>query len=100
MILLRHVKFLFRKNFYDGWDNLLVFFVPNLIIDFFVFSGAAIMFFGREYLAVWIVCSVFITCISSVAGIAWAESALKLAEGLPFSLKDFLKLCRPVLRTD
>ena len=85
------LNFFFRKNFYDGWDNLIMLFVPNLIINFFVFSGAAIMFFGREYLAIWIVCAVLITCICSVAVIAWAESALKITEGMPLSLKDFFK---------
>ena len=31
----------FKKNFYDGWDNVMYFFVPNLIIDFLVIISSA-----------------------------------------------------------
>ena len=83
------LNFFFRKNFYDGWDNLVSFLVPNFIVDGIVFTVVAIMFAGREHLAVWIVCAALLFCLCSIAVLAWSESAVKIAEGFPASLTDF-----------
>ena len=83
------LNFFFRKNFYDGWDNLVSFLMPNFIVDVAVFAAAAIMFTGREYLAVWIVCTALLFCVCSIAVLAWSEAAVKIAEGFSVSLKDF-----------
>ncbi|MGP1459343.1 MAG: hypothetical protein ACTTKL_08540 [Treponema sp.] len=83
------LSFFFRKNFYDGWDNLVSFLVPNLIVDGIVFSSAAVMIAGRENLAVWIACTALIFCLCSIAVLAWTEAAAKIAEGFTVPLKDF-----------
>lgn len=83
------LSFFFRKNLYDGWDNLMLLAVPNLILSALTFGGGALMFAGRDYLALWILTASVLVCAASVAALAWAEVSVKLADGMPASLKDF-----------
>ncbi len=83
------LSFFFRKNLYDGWDNLMLLAVPNLIMSALTFGGGALMFAGRDYLAVWIATAAVLVCAASVFALAWAEVSVKVAGGMPVSLKDF-----------
>ena len=48
------LKLFFRKNFYEGWDNLAFFLVPNLIMDAVVALLVFLGYVGRSSLATWI----------------------------------------------
>lgn len=93
----------FRKNFYDGWDNVIYFFVPNLIIDALVIICTAIASLGVTvfkdagfFLYIWILLSLVLICGSSIVTLAWAEIAKEIADYGAVSMKDFfsyLKKC-------
>lgn len=67
----------FRKNFYDGWDNVMFFFVPYLILDFAVIIFTALCIPGvtvfkdaQWYLFVWIALAFILTAVISTVELA------------------------------
>lgn len=92
------LKLFFRKNFYDGWDNVMFFFVPDLIIDALVILCAGIASLGVTvfkdtsfFLYIWIFLAIFLVCASSIITLAWAESAKGIADYETIEFKDFFK---------
>ena len=66
-----------RKNFYEGWDNVVYFLVPNLLMDLVVLLASVAMWFGKEYLLVWgiaIFVAIILLSILSVCFITYKES--------------------------
>ena len=39
-----------RKNFYEGWDNVVYFLVPNLLMDLVVLLASVAMWFVNIFL--------------------------------------------------
>lgn len=93
----------FRKNFYDGWDNVMYFFIPNLIIDALVIICTGIASLGVTvfkdqgfFLYIWIFLGLLLITGSSTVTLAWAETAKELADYGTISFKEFfnnIKLC-------
>ena len=93
--------FFFKKNFYDGWDNVLFIFVPNLILDVFFLIGGGLFYLGTKLngtagIIIW-GCTVLLVIIAgSILSLAWAESAAKIADYESAEIKPFftsLKTC-------
>lgn len=93
--------FFFKKNFYDGWDNVLFIFVPNLILDVFFLIGGGLFYLGTKVngtagIIIW-GCTVLLVIIAgSILSLAWAESAAKIADYESAEIKPFftsLKTC-------
>ena len=93
--------FFFKKNFYDGWDNVLFIFVPNLILDLFFLIGGGLFYLGTKVngTAGIIIrgCTVLLVITAgSILSLAWAESAAKIADYESAEIKPFftsLKTC-------
>lgn len=83
--------FFFKKNGYDGWDNVMFIIIPNLILDAVLLIGGALMYFLRDYLSVWIVVSVVLVAVYSLFSLAWAENCREIAENELMELKEFFK---------
>ncbi len=93
----------YKKNFYDGWDNVMYFFVPNLIIDALVILCTGIASLGvtvfKEqsfFLYIWILLGLILICGSCIATLSWAEIAKDIADYGAVNMKDFftnLKSC-------
>lgn len=89
----------FRKNFYDGWDNVMFFFVPNLILDFAVIIFTALCIPGvtvfkdaQWYLFVWIALAFILTAVISTVALAWAENSKKIADYETYEVREFFKI--------
>ncbi len=83
------LRFFFKKNFYDGWDSVMYLLVPNAVIDAAVLAGAALMFAGRDHLAVWLCTAPAVTIASAIFPLSWAECAAEIAGGGIPELKQF-----------
>ena len=91
--------FFFRKNFYEGWDNVLLFFVPNLILDaVIVVLGIGAFFVTKipESLAVlgvalWAFFALALILCASIMALAWAESAAEIVDYGVLELREFFK---------
>lgn len=94
--------FFFKKNFYDGWDNLLFFFIPNLIWDVFLIAGAALIFAMTKIqatvpgIAVLSIAVLLIFLSGGIISVTWGEVASKIADFASPNPQDFftaLKSC-------
>lgn len=88
----------FKKNFYDGWDNVMFFFVPNLLIDALIILCTGIASLGvtvfkdaNFFLYIWILLALVLVCGSSIFTLAWAESSKGIADYESVEFKDFFK---------
>ena len=93
------LRFFFKKNLYDGWDNVLYFFVPNLILDAFILVFGVLAFFVTKMpdsaagagVLIWALCALVVTVALSIIALTWAESAAEIADyGIP-EVRDFFK---------
>ena len=93
--------FFFKKNFYDGWDNVLFIFVPNLILDVFFLNGGGLFYLGTKVngtagIIIWGCTVLLVITAGSILSLAWAESAAKIADYESAEIKPFftsLKTC-------
>ena len=93
--------FFFKKNFYDGWDNVLFIFVPNLILDVFFLIGGGLFYLGTKVngtagIIIWGCTVLLVITAGSILSLAWAESAAKIADYEAAERKAFftsLKTC-------
>lgn len=93
--------FFFKKNFYDGWDNMLFIFVPNLILDVFFLIGGGLFYLGTKVngtagIIIWGCTVLLVITAGSILSLAWAESAAKIADYESAEIKPFftsLKTC-------
>ena len=93
--------FFFKKNFYDGWDNVLFIFVPNLILDVFFLIGGGLFYLGTKVngtagIIIWGCTVLLVITAGSILSLAWAESAAKIADYESAEIKPFftsLKTC-------
>ena len=93
--------FFFKKNFYDGWDNVLFIFVPNLILDLFFLIGGGLFYLGTKVngtagIIIWGCTVLLVITAGSILSLAWAESAAKIADYESAEIKPFftsLKTC-------
>ena len=93
--------FFFKKNFYDGWDNVLFIFVPNLILDVFFLIGGGLFYLvtkvnGTAGIIIWGCTVLLVITAGSILSLAWAESAAKIADYESAEIKPFftsLKTC-------
>ena len=93
--------FFFKKNFYDGWDNVLFIFVPNLILDLFFLIGGGLFYLGTKVngtagIIIWGCTVLLVITAGSMLSLAWAESAAKIADYESAEIKPFftsLKTC-------
>ena len=93
--------FFFKKNFYDGWDNVLFIFVPNLILDVFFLIGGGLFYLGTKVngtagIIIWGCTVLLVITAGSMLSLAWAESAAKIADYESAEIKPFftsLKTC-------
>lgn len=93
--------FFFKKNFYDGWDNVLFIFVPNLILDLFFLIGGGLFYLGTKVngtagIIIWGCTVLLVITAGSILSLAWAESAAKIADYESEEIKPFftsLKTC-------
>ena len=93
--------FFFKKNFYDGWDNVLFIFVPNLILDVFFLIGGGLFYLGTKVngtagIIIWGCTVLLVITAGSILSLAWAESAAKIADYESEEIKPFftsLKTC-------
>ena len=93
--------FFFKKNFYDGWDNVLFIFVPNLILDVFFLIGGGLFYLGTKGngtagIIIWGCTVLLVITAGSILSLAWAESAAKIADYESAEIKPFftsLKTC-------
>ncbi len=83
--------FFFKKNGYDGWDNVMFIIIPNLILDVVLLAGGTVMYFLRDYLSVWIAVSIVFVAVYSLFSLAWAENCRQIADGELMELKEFFK---------
>lgn len=86
----------FKKNFYDGWDNVMFFFVPNLILDALIILCSALASLGvtvfkdvNGFLYIWILLALILVCGFSIITLAWAESSKGIADYETIEFKDF-----------
>ena len=93
--------FFFKKNFYDGWDNVLFIFVPNLILDVFFLIGGGLFYLGTKVngtagIIIWGCTVLLVITAGTILSLAWAESAAKIADYESAEIKPFftsLKTC-------
>ena len=93
--------FFFKKNFYDGWDNVLFIFVPNHILDVFFLIGGGLFYLGTKVngtagIIIWGCTVLLVITAGSILSLAWAESAAKIADYESAEIKPFftsLKTC-------
>lgn len=88
----------FRKNFYDGWDNVISLFTPNLMMDFTIIictalciPGVTIFKESSWYLYIWILMILIGFCAFGIISIAWAYLAAETADYGTVEFKDFFK---------
>lgn len=88
----------FKKNFYDGWDNVMYFFVPNLIIDFLIIISSALCIPGvtifkesQWYLYVWFAAIILFSAAAGVVTVTWSETAAGIADYDTVDIKKFFK---------
>lgn len=92
--------FFFKKNFYDGWDNVLLITVPNLILDLFLFLGGLTLFLAAKLnlskaissqscLIIWGAVILLLFIIGAILTLDWALTAREIAAYEAPELKDF-----------
>lgn len=88
----------FKKNFYDGWDNVMYFFVPNLIIDALVILCTGIASLGvtvfkdsEYFLYIWFILGLVLVCGISILSLSWAETSREIADYETIQFKDFFR---------
>ena len=93
------LRFFFKKNLYDGWDNVLYYFVPNLILDAIILVFGVLAFFVTKMpesaalggVLIWALCALIVTLALSIISLTWAETAAEIVDyGVP-EVKDFFK---------
>lgn len=96
--MLTFFNLFFRKNFYDGWDNVISLFTPNLMMDFALIictalciPGVTIFKESQWYLYIWIFMLLLAFCIFGIISIAWAYIAAETADYGTVEFKDFFK---------
>lgn len=85
------LKFFFRKNLYEGWDNLTSFLIPNLIMDAIVFLLVFLGYVGRSNLATWIAAIFVGIVLICMINLAYGECAGKYVDYKGSGLKEFFK---------
>lgn len=96
--------FFFKKNFYDGWDNVILFFVPNLILDLFLLICGSLFFLGTKMnsgslgIIIWIFSFLFILIIASILILSWAESAAEIANYEVAEIKTFFSKIKSCIK--
>lgn len=90
--------FIIKKNFCDGWDNLLNLLIANLT---FLFAGVGLLMLnaliGEKSLLV-LVCFVFGVIVLSIIMFAYGEIAAKIADFNGVGLLDFFRAIPGVLK--
>lgn len=88
----------FRKNFYDGWDNLILIFIPNFILDALVVVAGllcvpAFTLFKNSNWYLYIILAVIVGLIIALCifNLAWAKTAYDLVDYGSPEIKDFFK---------
>ncbi|MEE1166585.1 MAG: hypothetical protein UHP28_05445 [Treponema sp.] len=101
------LSYFFRKNFSDGWDNVQLFFAPNIILDlcmivcgFLITLGVNISGSYRDLSLAILISFIFVVMLAfsihSIMSLAWAQTARHICESEPVSLKEYfdnLKSC-------
>lgn len=90
------IGFFFKKNFYDGWDNVISLFIPNFIFDAVLLLGGTLFFIGTKLseaagLSLWLAAFFLITVLCSILILAWAESAKEIANYEISGFKEFFE---------
>ena len=94
--------FFFKKNFYEGWDNVMFFIVPNLILDAALLLLGIPAFFVTKMpdnlalagIIIWAVLAFFACVAIALASLSWAELSHDIVNyGVP-ELKDFFKFIK------
>ena len=80
-----------RKNFYEGWDNVVYFLVPNLLMDLVVLLASVAMWFGKEYLLVWGIAIFVAIILLSILSLAWGEISNSIVNYESIEFVDFFK---------
>lgn len=80
-----------RKNFYEGWDNVMYFLVPNVIMDVIVALSALFMFLGREFLLVWAIVVLVAFILLSILSLSWGKIACDIVDYKSIEFKDYFK---------
>ena len=80
-----------RKNFYEGWDNVVYFLVPNLLMDLVVLLASLAMWFGKEYLLVWGIAILVSLILLSILSLAWGEISNSIVNYDSIEFVDFFK---------
>lgn len=93
-------NFFFKKNFYDGWDNVLLETVPNILFDIFLFLAGFSFFLSAKLnmaskisnfqcLAIWTGVALVLFVVGSIIVLSWALSAREIASYEAPQLRDF-----------
>ena len=95
--------FFFKKNFYDGWDNVLFIFVPNLILDVFFLIGGGLFYLGTKVngtagIIIWGCTVLLVITAGSILSLAWAESAAKIADYESAEIKPFFTILKTCIK--
>lgn len=92
--------FFFKKNFYEGWDNVLFLCIPNLIMDAFGALTLGVFYFSAKLNAslvlstplcvvIWVFAVLVLFVVAGVVYTSWGESAVKIARYESSTVKDF-----------
>ena len=100
------IGFFFKKNFYEGWDNVMFFIVPNLILDAALLLLGISAFFVTKMpdsmalagILIWAFLALLACLVLAICSLAWAELAHEIVNyGVP-DLKDFFKNIKSSLK--
>lgn len=100
------LRFFFKKNFYDGWDNVMYFFIPNLIFDVVMLVFGFIAFLVTKMpenlatlgVAIWALCALCVILCGSILALSWAETAAEIVDYGVIEFKDFFKHIKGCLK--
>lgn len=80
-----------RKNSYEGWDNVVYFLVPNLLMDLVVFLASLAMWFGKNHLVVWIIAIFVAFILLSILSLAWGDISNSIVNYETIEFVDYFK---------
>lgn len=98
--------FFFKKNFYEGWDNVMFFIIPNLILDAVLLVLGVAAFFVTKLpeshsllgVIIWGVLALLACVAISISSLSWATVAHDIVNyGVP-EIKDFFRSLKSSLK--